>query len=61
MFNKVKTFLNEVKIELKKVVYPNRDEVVGSTKVVIITVVVISIFLGIVDIGLTKIVSLALN
>jgi len=61
MFNKAKTFFKEVKIELKKVVYPNRDEVVGSTKVVILTVVIISLFLGLVDIGLTKLVSLALN
>ena len=61
MLNKAKTFFKEVKIELKKVVYPNRDEVVGSTKVVILTVVIISLFLGLVDIGLTKLVSLALN
>lgn len=58
MFNRIKTFFNEVKIELKKVVFPHRDEVVGSTKVVIITVLIISIFLGGVDIGLSKLVAL---
>jgi preprotein translocase subunit SecE len=61
MFNRVRNFLKEVKIELKKVVFPNREEVIGSTKVVIITVVIISIFLGLVDLGLSKLVSLALK
>jgi preprotein translocase subunit SecE len=61
MLNKVKTFLKEVKAELKKVVFPNRAEVIGSTKVVIVTVVIISLFLGFVDLGLTKIVSQVLQ
>jgi preprotein translocase subunit SecE len=61
MFNKIRNFLKEVKIELKKVVFPSRGEVIGSTKVVIITVVIISFFLGTVDIGLSKIVSLVLQ
>jgi preprotein translocase subunit SecE len=57
MLNRIRTFLKEVKIEMKKVIFPNRDEVFGSTKVVIVTVVIISLFLGVVDIGLTKLVS----
>ena len=61
MINKIKLFLKEVKIELKKVVFPNRDEVIGSTKVVIVTVLIISFFLGTVDLGLTKLVSLVLS
>jgi len=61
MLNKVKEFFREVKVELKKVVFPARDELVGSTWVVIITVIVISLFLGIVDLGLTKLVGLALR
>jgi preprotein translocase subunit SecE len=61
MINKIKIFLKEVKIELKKVVFPNRDEVIGSTKVVIVTVLIISVFLGMVDLGLTKLVSMVLS
>ena len=61
MIEKIKQFFNEVKIETKKVVYPNREELIGSTWVVIITVMVISLFLGVVDLGLTKIVGLALR
>jgi preprotein translocase subunit SecE len=61
MLNKVKEFFREVKVEIKKVVFPARDELVGSTWVVIITVIVISLFLGFVDLGLTKLVGLALR
>ena len=61
MIEKIKQFFKEVKVETKKVVYPNRDELVGSTWVVIITVLVISVFLGIVDLTLTKLVGLALR
>ncbi len=61
MLNKVKEFFREVKIEIKKVVFPSRDELMGSTWVVIITVLVISIFLGIVDLGLSKVVGIALR
>ncbi len=61
MFNKTRNFLKEVKIELKKVAFPTREEVIGSTKVVIITVLIISLFLGLVDLGLSKLVGLALR
>jgi preprotein translocase subunit SecE len=61
MLDKVKEFFREVKIEIKKVVFPSRDELMGSTWVVIITVLVISIFLGIVDLGLSKVVGIALR
>ncbi|RJQ40189.1 MAG: preprotein translocase subunit SecE [Nitrospiraceae bacterium] len=57
MFNRIKEFFKEVKIEIKKVVYPNKDELIGSTWVVIIAVVVVSLFLGVVDLGLSKLVS----
>jgi len=61
MVNKIKEFFREVKVEIKKVVYPSREELMGSTWVVIITAVVISVFLGIVDLGLSKIVKVALR
>ena len=57
MFNGIKEFFKEVKIEVKKVVYPSKDELIGSTWVVIIAVVVVSLFLGVVDLGLSKLVS----
>jgi len=56
MLKGVKTFLKEVKVELRKVVFPTRAEVVDSTKVLIIMVLIIAIFLGAVDLLLSKLV-----
>ena len=47
-------FLREVKVELKKVTWPSRKQTIGSTVVVIILVMIISLFLGIVDFGLSS-------
>lgn len=54
-------FLREVKIELKKVTWPSRKQTMGSTVVVIILTIIISIFLGTVDLGLTNVVKLVLQ
>jgi len=61
MLNKVKGFFREVKVETKKVIFPSKDELIGSTWVVIVTVIIISIFLGVVDLGLSKLVGMALR
>ncbi|MFN3604004.1 MAG: preprotein translocase subunit SecE [Leptonema sp. (in: bacteria)] len=42
-------FINEVREELKHVIWPNRQEVVKSTWVILITVIFISIFLFFTD------------
>ena len=46
-------FLTEVKAELKKVTWPPRKEVVGTTSVVIVTVFFFGIFLSLVDLLVT--------
>ena len=53
-------FLREVKIELKKVTWPTRKQTTGSTVVVLILVMIISLFLGIVDFGLSSLVRVVL-
>jgi preprotein translocase subunit SecE len=59
MFKKIAEFFQEVKLELKKVVFPTKKEVIGSTWVVIITVLIAAFFLGLVDMGLGKLMTLA--
>ena len=49
MFKKISKFLREVRVELKKVSWPSRREISGSTGVVIVTVIIVSIYLGILD------------
>jgi preprotein translocase subunit SecE len=60
-FEKSLQFLREVKVELKKVTWPSRKQTMGSTAVVIILVMIISLFLGIVDIGLSSLFRIVLQ
>ncbi|MCK4232869.1 preprotein translocase subunit SecE [candidate division WOR-3 bacterium] len=46
---KIIQFLKEVKIELIKVSWPKKDELIGSTAVVLILSIILSLFIGIVD------------
>ncbi len=43
-------FFNDVRSELKKISYPSRSETIGSTTVVIILVLIVSVFLRLADI-----------
>jgi len=54
-------FLREVKVELKKVTWPSRKQTIGSTVVVIVLVIIVSLFLGIVDIGLSSLIRVVLQ
>jgi preprotein translocase subunit SecE len=47
-------YLREVRAELRKVTWPQRKEVIGSTVVVIAATFVVSFFLGAVDLVLAK-------
>ncbi len=58
---KLNKFLSEVKQELKKVTWPTKDETIGTTTVVIVLVIIISGFLGIVDVGLSKIIKIIIG
>ncbi len=54
-------FLREVKVELKKVTWPSRKQTMGSTAVVIVLVIIISIYLGVVDFGLSGLMRVVLK
>lgn len=59
--DKILQFLREVKVELKKVTWPSRKQTIGSTVVVIVLVIIVSLFLGIVDIGLSSLIRVILR
>ncbi|MGZ3647525.1 MAG: preprotein translocase subunit SecE [Syntrophales bacterium] len=59
--DKIIRFLKEAKIELKKVTWPTPRQTIASTSVVIIVVIIVSIFLGIVDFGLSKAIRMVLG
>ncbi|MGQ9630298.1 MAG: preprotein translocase subunit SecE [bacterium] len=49
MFSKLQQYLKEVKIELKKTTWVNRDQIVESTLVVLVTVGISAVLVGILD------------
>jgi preprotein translocase subunit SecE len=60
-FSKIKEYFREVYLEAKRVTWPSRKETLKGTYVVLITVVIASIFLGIVDVGLARVIQALLR
>lgn len=54
-------FLREVRAEYRKVTWPSRKQTLGSTVVVIVVVMIISAFLGVVDMGFSSLIRLVLQ
>ena len=61
MVSKAIQFLSEVKGEVKKVTWPSKIEAMGGTAVVLVVVFLMALFLGLVDVLLSKIVEAVLN
>ena len=60
-YQKASQFLREVKAELKKVVWPPKNQTIASTIVVIILVIIVSSFLGLFDLFLKWILQMILH
>ena len=54
-------FLHEVRIEMRQVTWPTRNDVVATTTVVIITVFFFALFLGVVDVTIQQLVARAMK
>ena len=48
--NKVVQFVKESYAELRKVIWPSREDVISSVKVVIISTIIVAAVLGLVDV-----------
>jgi preprotein translocase subunit SecE len=46
---RVRTFLREVRIEMSKVTWPPRKEIITSTGVVIVAVIIAAVYIGVFD------------
>ncbi len=57
----LKIFFEEAQVELKKITWPSRKETYTTCAAVMVLVVVMSLFLGIVDLGLSKIIEAVLS
>ena len=58
MVEKVKSYLAETRVELKKVTWPNKQELKDATRVVVVASMLLAIFIGIVDQILSSIIKL---
>jgi preprotein translocase subunit SecE len=51
--NRVVRYFRETRAELRKVVWPTREEAINLTGVVVVTIVAMSAFFGVIDFFLT--------
>ena len=58
MIERLKVFLAETRTELKKVTWPSRQDLIDSTKVVIVATLIMTVFIGLVDQVLSRIIKL---
>jgi preprotein translocase subunit SecE len=58
MIERIKLYLSETRTELKKVTWPSRQDLIDSTKVVIVATIIVTVFIGLVDQVLSRIIKL---
>ena len=61
MFKNILQFFREVKVEFTKVSWPSSRELWQSTLIVFVVSAIVAAFIGIVDLGLSKLVTLVLG
>ncbi len=61
MVDKIKNFFSEVRAEMQKVTWPTREELVGSTGVVLMTMFILSTFIGIADFVLSYVLAVIMR
>ena len=58
---RVRSFVGEVKSEMDKVSWPSRSELVGSTAVVFVSVILLALFIGSCDYVLSKLIKILMR
>jgi len=59
--NKIVNFLNDVKLEMGKVSWSTREELIGSTVVVLVSLAILSVFIGVCDLVLSTVVNILMS
>ena len=57
----LRNFIDEVRNELKKCTWPTRSELIDSTTVVIVSVVIVSVFVGVSDLVLMNLLRMVIR
>ena len=58
MANKFTLFFKDIKLEMAKVSWPTKNELMGSTVIVLVSLAILSAFIGACDLVLSKIVNI---
>jgi len=58
---KLRTFLSEVRVEARKIAWPSMEELRGSTWVVIVAVLLITMVIAVIDLILNRLLGLLIN
>ena len=61
MLSNIKKFISEVRVEMQKVTWSTREEIMGSTAVVLMTMLILSTFIGISDFILSRALSVLIR
>lgn len=61
MANNIAGFFKDVKLEMAKVSWPTKDELIGSTVIVLVSLGILSLFIGVCDLFLSNIVSIIMS
>ena len=54
-------FISQVKVEMGKVAWPSRDELIASTTVVLIFTILLAVYIGICDLVLSRFVNVLIS
>ena len=57
IFENFTNFITQVKVEMQKVSWSTKDELIGSTAVVIASTLLLAVFIGAVDIVLSRVIA----
>ncbi len=60
MISKIMKFVNDVKVEMAKVVWPTREELINSTMIVAVVGVLFTLFIFVADMILSRVIQLFL-
>ena len=58
MIKKAKQFIEDVQVEMKKVVWPEKEKLINSTMVVIVVSVIFTVFIFLTDTIVSKIINI---
>ena len=61
IFSNITRFVAEVKVEMQKVSWSDRNELMGSTIVVVTSVALLAVFIGVVDLILSRFINVLLR